>query len=242
MSAPEEFYVGYRSKAPPGLVRFTRCTVVGAAAVALAGGLTLAVVLPYFGAGEFEFGRARDFAGTIRCEGAPRLVTAAADFLLVGPGKHGVPPEICGAIGGEVTLRGTLIQREGRRAIEVETLAARDAARTAAPSPVPLGRFTLTGEIVDSKCYFGVMNPGEGALHRACAVQCLRGGVPAVFVARDRAGATTYLLLTGPRGESINAALLRWTGAPVEATGEVVREGRWLVWGVEPGSLRPVQR
>jgi hypothetical protein len=28
---------------------------------------------------------------------------------------------------------------------------------------------TLTGEIVDSKCYLGVMNPGQGKVHRDCA-------------------------------------------------------------------------
>jgi len=103
-------------------------------------------------------------------------------------------------------------------------------------------RFTLTGEVVDSKCYFGVMNPAEGRAHRACAVQCLRGGVPAVFVARDRTGATTHLLVTGPNGEAINEALLPWTGEVVGASGEVVRQGQWLIWRIEPASLKRVAR
>jgi len=56
-----------------------------------------------------------------------------------------------------------------------------------------------------------------------------RAGVPAVFVARDRPGATTHLLVTGPKGEAINEALLPWTGETIEASGEVVRQGQWLV-------------
>jgi hypothetical protein len=238
MSVPNEFYVGYLPKAPPRLACFTRRMVAATALAALALGLGLAITLPYFGAGEFEFGHAREFAGTLRCEPAPRLVAAEADYLLVGAGKHRVPSEICGADASEVTMRGTLIRRDGRRAIEVESVRAPGVAAGPAPPAQSLGRFTLTGEIVDSKCYFGVMNPGEGRLHRACAEQCLRGGVPAVFVARDRAGATAHLLLAGPAGEPISAALLRWVGEPVEATGEVRRAGEWLVWQIDPATLR----
>ncbi len=246
MKPPGEFYIGYLPKAPTGLAGFTRRTVVTATVAALAGGAALAFALPYFGTGEFEFGMTREFKGTLRCAAAPVLATPEADYLLVGGGKRGVAPEICGASGNDVTLRGTLIRRDGRQLIEVtettQTGSSSAGTSTSASSSAEekLGRFTLTGEIVDSKCYFGVMNPAEGRAHRACAVQCLRGGVPAVFVARDRTGATTYLLVTGPLGEAINAALLRWTGESVEASGEVVRQGRWLVWKIDPASLKLV--
>ena len=43
---------------------------------------------------------------------------------------------------------------------------------------VALGTATLAGEIVDSKCYLGVMNPGRGKVHRDCAARCLSGGIP----------------------------------------------------------------
>ena len=238
MKDSDEFYIGYLPKAPPGLARFSRRAVAAAAGAALAGGIALAVALPYFGAGEFEFGTTREFRGTLRCAVAPRLAAAEADFLLVGAGKRGAPLEICGAGEGEVALRGTLIRRDGRQLLEVTDVP--QALRAAGPEaePVALGRFTLTGEIVDSKCFFGVMNPAEGRAHRACAVQCLRGGVPAVFVARDRTGATSHLLITGPHGEAINAALLAWVGEIVEGSGEVERRGRWLVWRIDPALLR----
>lgn len=100
-----------------------------------------------------------------------------------------------------------------------------------------LGIMTLTGEIVDPKCYFGVMNPAEGRAHRACAILCLRGGITPVFVAKDRTGATAHLLITGLRGEPITEELLRWVGEGVAGKGEVVRMGRWLTWRLDPASL-----
>jgi len=244
MSMPpqeEPFYIGYLPKAPAETATFVRkvvaCVVI--AALVVAGGA--AVVLPYFGDGEFQFGRPDEYRGVVRCETAPRLHSEGEDYLLVGYGKNRVAPEICGAAGTEVVLRGTLIRREGRQLLEVSSapIGERVAVGNEA-APVLLGRFTLRGEIVDSKCYFGVMNPAEGRAHRACAELCLRGGVPAVFVARDRAGATAHLLIAGPAGEPINEKLLRLVAEPVEAEGEVWRQGRWLVWRIDPAGVRRV--
>jgi hypothetical protein len=39
-------------------------------------------------------------------------------------------------------------------------------------APKNLGEFDLVGEIVDSKCYLGNMNPGNGKVRRDCAVRC----------------------------------------------------------------------
>lgn len=245
-NADDEFYIGYLPKSPERTGRFTRRAVLAVATGALIAGVALAVSLPYLGGGRFEFGHPRAFAGQVLCGGAgpARLVTAEADHLLVSLGKHGAPVELCGATGTEVALTGTLIERDGRSLIELADQPAPVFGQPGAdPEPVvPLGRFTLTGEIVDAKCYFGVMNPGEGRVHRACAMLCLRGGVPAVFVARDRRGGSAHLLLTGPDGGEVTRAVLPWVGETVEATGEVVRQGRWLVWRVVPGSMRLAAR
>jgi hypothetical protein len=53
----------------------------------------------------------------------------------------------------------------------------------------------VTGEIVDSKCFLGVMNPGERTVHRDCAIRCLSGGVPPMLAYRDAAGTHLALLL-----------------------------------------------
>lgn len=237
----DDFYIGYLPKAPARTARFTRRAVAAAGIATLFAGGALAVALPYYGNGVFEFGRHQDFVGTMRCDTVPQLKTDAADYVLVGYGKNRAPIELCGAAGQQVKINGTLITREGRQLIEVSSS---EEIRSAAAPSVPsqrqsLGRATLTGEIVDSKCYFGVMNPAEGRAHRACAELCLKGGVPAVFVARDRTGATAHLIITQTNGKPMNDQLLRWAAESVEATGEVVRQGKWLIFRVDPTSLKP---
>ena len=245
----DEFYIGYLPKASVATARFVRRRVAALASGVLATSVLVALILPHLGEGVFEFGQVRDFNGVVRCDAAsgPRLTDAEVDYLLVGPGKNGAL-EMCGANGQTVTLQGTLITRDGRRLIETAGPArelANGLVRAAVAGEVKdsgelsvsLGTLTLTGEIVDPKCYFGVMNPGEGRAHRACAILCLRGGITPVFVARDQAGATAHLLITGPHGEPITEKLLRWVGEGVEGKGEVVRTGRWLTWRLDPATL-----
>lgn len=43
-----------------------------------------------------------------------------------------------------------------------------------------VGRVRLAGELVDINCYFGVMRPARGKVHRACSVRSLFGGAPPV--------------------------------------------------------------
>ena len=235
----EPFYVGYLPRAPAYTAKFVRRVIGGLGIVALVGGGLLAMALPYFGTGEFEFGHPREFSGTLQCDAAaPRLRSKEGDALLVGFGKHGVPAEICGLKDRSVLVRGTLIHRDGRKLIEVERWNEMTATAPVAPRSDLLGRFTLTGEIVDSKCYFGVMNPGEGRVHRACADLCLRGGVPAVFVARDRAGNVIPLLIAGRERGAIDVRLLPWVGQAVQISGDIERRGQWLTIIPEIKSVR----
>jgi len=67
-----------------------------------------------------------------------------------------------------------------------------------------LAAVELTGEIVDSKCYLGVMNPGNGKVHRDCAVRCISGGIPPAFLVRDADGRSKILLLTNWNSEHLN--------------------------------------
>ena len=83
---------------------------------------------------------------------------------------------------------------------------------------VELGVAQLTGEIVDSKCYFGVMNPGAGKVHRDCAVRCINGGIPPAFLVRDSAGQRETLLLA-----NWNRDLLNHIAEPVTIRGRLVR-------------------
>ena len=99
---------------------------------------------------------------------------------------------------------------------------------------------TLVGEIVDSKCFLGVMKPGNSKPHRACAARCISGGIPPVLLVRDKQGNPTYFLLVSSAGESVNDAVLDLVAEPVEITGRVMRHGDLLVLHADPETYRRI--
>jgi hypothetical protein len=242
----DEFFIGYLPKAPANLARFNRRTVIALGVATCAVGGALAATLPYLGAGVFEFGQHRSVTGQLTRQSAPKLVSGETEYMLVGYGKHAVPPEWCTArtMNEPVTLEGTLIFRDGTQLLEVSAPPAAAASgpgvqRGQPSAGVRLGEYTLTGEIVDSKCYFGVMNPAEGRVHRACAELCLRGGIPAVLIARDQTGKRMPVVLTDAGGLPINHDLLGRgiVAEAVKVQGEVYREGKWLVIRTTPKEI-----
>lgn len=256
---PEEFYVGYLPQAPPQLARRVRLTVLLLLVLA-----ALAAVIFVFGQHKFppavfEFGNVREFAGIVREKPLPLLLVKRAGeagtlpvfqrYLLVAEGKHGAQEEVSGLDGMQVDLRGTLIHRDGKMMIEVAHNSVFIAPQSERTLKLPdsetvseaLGTYTLTGEIVDSKCWLGVMNPGSTKVHRACASLCISGGVPPMLIARDAEGRTAHLLLTSADGSAINQAVLDFVAEPVEITGEVVREGDQLFLRAAPQTFRRIQ-
>ena len=117
----------------------------------------------------------------------PALITATDRYLLVASGKHGITNQLP----GRVRLTGSLIERPGNQMIEVFSTST-DAGPVANTEEIVLGSVSLTGEIVDTKCHFGVMNPGSGKVHRDCAVRCISGGIPPGLLVRDRDGKLQY--------------------------------------------------
>ena len=106
-----------------------------------------------------------------------------------------------------------------------------DAARSV--PRVSLGEHTLDGQIIDPKCYFGAMKPGEGKVHKACATLCIAGGIPPMFMTTDDAGERVYYLLVNAGGDGIIGdelqALLPYVADPVAITGDVERWGELML-------------
>ena len=100
-----------------------------------------------------------------------------------------------------------------------------------------LGETELKGEIVDSKCYFGVMKPGFGKPHRDCAIRCISGGIPPVLVVKNEKGEAQYFLLTGQNGEPINQEVLPFVGLPVSIKGQLEKMADWYVLKVTPTDI-----
>ncbi len=181
---------------------------------------------------------------------------AAQAAPLVASFKFGLNrAELASLVGRAVTLRATRIHRDGRLLLEVEA----GSVRSADPPPghleaprrdvasgvdtapdVFLGRQTFRGEIVDSKCWMGVMNPGVLKPHRACAVRCISGGIPPMLLVRREGASALNLLLVDARGHPVNDAVLDYVAEPVEITGDVVRRHDLLLLRAQPETYRRI--
>ncbi|MEO7310239.1 MAG: Rieske 2Fe-2S domain-containing protein [Chitinophagaceae bacterium] len=86
----------------------------------------------------------------------------------------------------------------------------------------------ITGEIIDPKCYFGAMNPGQGKTHLSCAVRCISGGIMPVLKYQVN-GTEHYAILIGTGGEAINKDVCRYIGMPVVVRGKKTMVNNWEV-------------
>jgi hypothetical protein len=235
-----EFYVGYQPVAPPSIGRVIWRTVAGIAGIVISVALILVLAQAPFAASRFEYGVYRDYQGELAEWPYPMLITQDATYLLVGPGKFGIANQVHGHDGAWVSLRGALISRGSSRMLEVDLESLRISSERAHPTraKADLGEITLTGEIVDTKCHLGVMNPGDGKVHRDCAARCISGGAPPGFLVRDQQDETRLLLLTGSDGRAIGPELLDYVAEPVRIPGHLLRLGTTLILQTEPRDFR----
>lgn len=236
----KEFYIGYLPKAPGGIAALAKRIVIGLMALAAITAVTLVFGQHRFAASFFEFGNVRDFEGILREWPNPALIVGQKSFALVAEGKHGAKPLIAAMDGKSAKLRGTLIHRDKIEMIEV---VADSIQVTGQPPPLEgtfedLGTHTLNGEIVDSKCYLGVMNPGHTKPHRECATLCIRGGIPPMFIARDADGRSVNLWLVSEKSEPVNQQVLDFVAEPVEITGQISRIGDQLYFKASPATYK----
>ena len=94
---------------------------------------------------------------------------------------------------------------------------------------------------MDSKCYLGAMNPGSGKVHRDCAVRCISGGIPPIFVTNDFNGSPAILLLTDLHQKPLpKETFLRLVAQPVRIHGSVVKTGETLYLKTGPSAISPL--
>jgi hypothetical protein len=232
--------------------RFVRKVVVLLGFIGIVAALALVTGQMPFAKSAFEYGKMRSFEGIIDARPYPALLVARpgevgsgekhSRYLLVAPGKHGADSLVAAFDGKQVRLQGQLIYREDGTMIEIEPGSISPLNSFPAPQvpTIDLGALTVTGEIVDSKCYLGVMNPGNGKVHRDCAARCMSGGIPPVFVSLD--GEHQYLLV-GPDGNAIAANALReFVAEPITITGEALRRGESRLLRVDLRKLHHVSK
>jgi hypothetical protein len=246
-----DFYVGYLPKAPAKLGRLLRAVSALLLFTAAGSAVTITMLQNPFAASAFEFGKPRGFEGVIEADPYPALLVqrpgqangTVSRYLLVAEGKHGAASQAIAFDGKSVNLKGTLIFRDNQTMIEVVTdsITSASASGQSHVTVADLGPFDLTGEIVDSKCYLGVMNPANGKVHHDCAVRCLSGGIPPIFAVNDFRGvAATFVLADSNRKALPREALLKVVARRVHIHGRVSRVGDTLLLEAEPSAISPV--
>jgi hypothetical protein len=228
----DDFYIGYEPAMPRAMAPRIRNTAIALLLMALVLPLLIVTVHGRFSTGRFEYGRTHVFEGRLVEFPYPALDVPGgtpAFYWLVGPGKHGAAALVRGLEGRVVRVRGTRVEREGEAMLQIEAGSVETIRGGDAPNPsvaVRMRSVTVTGELVDGKCHLGVMKPGEGPLHRDCAVRCLIGGVPPLFVVRGGNVETRRFALVDERGRPLFSDFSSLAGRPLTIRGVLLTQGR----------------
>ncbi|MBE9030271.1 hypothetical protein IQ266_11065 [filamentous cyanobacterium LEGE 11480] len=243
----DEFFSGY-SRLPKGIKRFLLKFIPLLFVGVVLFGIFVPRVHDQFNPGKFSRGQ---FEGLLVGEPVPHLLVPRkgkiesgsqfSRYLLSGFSKSSVPAKVTDQIGKWVQIKGAAVHRNnltvvatgGAKPIE------RPAGAPLQPEPgVPLGEFSLKGEILDGKCYPGVMKPGQGKTHRACAIRCISGGVPAVFLSHNEQGDPLYFLLADSNGKSVSKQVLDLVADPIQITGQVTQYGDLFLIKADPSTYQ----
>ena len=246
-SARDEFYVNY-GKLPRSYRRFLLIFVP----LLVAGMLLFAGVLPHLHdqVNPGKIHGVQELDGLLMAEPVPHLVVprpgnvmggpAFSRYILSATNKAGPSPQIMEQAGNWVRLSGIVVARDGLAMVAARSAEPIEPPATVTVRPdagVALGEFALEGEILDGKCYPGIMKPGEGKTHRACAIRCISGGVPAVFQVQQ-GGDSLYFLLADGAGQAVGNRVLDLVADHVRITGEVLQYDDMYVIQADPNTYQ----
>jgi hypothetical protein len=259
----DEFYIGWMDQAPKGFTLCIKKYLFVLLPVIILLGALLALSQKKFGTGNFEFGILTEVKGIYFNEPVPNIkvlngkdIWGTENYItvpLIGFGKHGAEGVIADLEkeknssfeGKEIRLKGTLLYNDGKLLMQVD---ANDKPLTAVSDnkkdtllfkqPKEIGMLDIKGEIVDPKCFFGVMKPGEGKPHKDCAIRCILGGIPPVLKVTNDEGKQNYYLIVGAHGEKMNEAVQDYVASQVTIHAKAVEYGDWIVLYVPRNGLQ----
>lgn len=246
----DEFYIGWMRSAPATFARFVRKHLLLVLLLVGVVGVLLATNQKKFSTATFEYGKATALKGVYAPSPVPHLIVKNEGETLfvplVGYGKHGAEGIISdlekekslSLNGKEVTFSGTLLYGDGKLLLQIDKaehplVLLSDATSSTTSTMKDLGTTILNGEVIDPKCYFGVMKPGEGKVHKDCAIRCIAGGIPPVLVVTNEKGEKNYVLLVGANGEKLNDKVKDFVAVPSTITGELLKVDDWLIMHVK---------
>lgn len=245
MAKEAPFFIGWESETPKPLAGFVRTLTIVALVVGLAIAGVAAALQQTVGPGTWDFTESR-FEGVFVAEPVPMLIEESEGgqklHFLVKPYKYGFTAEEAAPFHlKKVGLTASFLSAEEDSMLEVvsEIEVLDEAALPESPlvSATVDGVCVIRGEIVDSKCWLGAMNPGTFKPHRACAIQCISGGIPVGFLARDTEGNHEFFLLMGPNGEALNEVIIDYVAEPIEITGALSYAGTQPILKIDPDQI-----
>ncbi|MEO0600490.1 MAG: hypothetical protein AAF211_03585 [Myxococcota bacterium] len=239
----DDFFIGW---AGPSRRSLAFLVVVSVGLIGLFAGAAATVTQLQSSPGASER-KTSEYVGIFHTEPYPHLVVptedGAATVLMSSGNKAGIQGSFLGKQDQVVKAKGFGMNRDGRRFLELwgglqdAELPDDQLATVQAAEWEDLGPIELSGEIVDSKCYYGRMRPGSGKAHRACAQLCVRGGVPPVLVTHAPDGKRSHVLVVGPDRSDVHEEILDWIAEPVEVAGKLWRRGD--LFAIELGTEDP---
>ena len=256
-----EFYVGYENKAPAGIAKRIKIAVLVMSILVLFLAWLLASQQRGFAASTYQYAEETPVSGFLSDYPVPSIHFYQNVGVDQPPVVQIIPLVKFGKIGGQplielwephvgswVMVRGHLIFYDGKALLEVSDPQALQTAVRPAGIPaleemsfpnVGYDQTKFVGEIMDAKCYFGVMKPGFGKPHRSCAIRCISGGIPAVLKVQDQLDRVNYHLLVLKRGTGSDLAPR--IGETVEINGSLHQSGDWSILTIDDaGEITPL--
>ncbi|WP_320822093.1 hypothetical protein [Reinekea sp.] len=233
MSKQDDFFVGYLPT-PIAIAGFYRIAIPLIALISLTLGAWIAMGQQSAGQGIWDISEEVEITGYLTVDPYPVIHFVGDDqrsVILVQQGKLSAFDKAFPFANSWVSISGYAITRGDWSMLEIPPSSA-FVSEPANPSQDVgleiLGEITLQGEIIDSKCFLGVMKPGHGKTHRACAAMCLLGGMPPMFVVKSETGERFGYLLTAQDGTSASLELVDNVAVPVNLTGQLEKRGDML--------------
>jgi hypothetical protein len=254
---PDEFFIGYLPEAPEKTSAFLRWVLIVVGSLIVIMTLVLVNSQQRFSPAQFDYGNYTIVEGHLFNYPVPHLkIYEGSDtagnaiyqtLLLVGFGKAGGNKTLAnfesklGILEGKfVKISGELIHGHGKALLQLsvdripEILEQRITFKKTVLSDEGMAS-PIKGEIIDPKCFFGVMKPGEGKPHRSCAIRCISGGIPPVFHAAER---SDYFLVLDEHFKPVNQYVLDLVGDNIELQGKIIQWDDWKILLVDSKNLK----
>ena len=258
MEEQDEFYVGYiEDSVGVQTKKSLKSFVLFGVGVLVLGALLFGFFQKPASNSAFDFDTATKISGVYHEMPYPMLQVELAEntyknVVLLGFGKFGpnaylknIRNQEGDLEGKHLTIEGNLIYYNGKTLLQIDDsqkVSLTESKPITIISSQSIGEITVEGEIVDPKCYFGVMKPGYGKIHRSCAALCIAGGIPPVLVSTDPSALSDYFLLTDLKGNPLHKDILPYIGQPSILEGKAEKLGDWYVLRIDVSQIEQLDK